>query len=186
VIPGGRIDRALELLWWTGLALCVSVFAAVAVSMLLYPHELVVSEGAVGLGVRSVLDGTPMYDAVRFERPPFVVLHYTPLYYLLAAPVMAATGEMFAAGRLVSILFVLGTAAAAWGIARSVGGSARAGVMAACVWLSFYQVVFWGTTQRAMRRGSSSRRLGSSPRFARGRPDGRPGAPSPGSSRPGA
>ena len=124
------------------------LFAVVSWRMLAYPHEVVVSEGAVGMGVRSILDKTPLYDAARFEREPFVILHYTPVYYLIAAPVMAMTKAPFAAGRGVSIVFTLGVAFAAFSIATRLTGSRWAGLTAALLWLSFYQVVFWGTAQR--------------------------------------
>jgi hypothetical protein len=143
-----RAERFLAASWWVFLAACGALFAAIAVGTVLYPHELVVSEGAVGLGVRSLLDGTAPYSMKRFAAPPFVVLHYTPLYYLIAAPVMAATGAMFGAGRAVSIAFTLATAIAAAALARRLTGSRAAGITAALLWLSFYQVAFWGTVQR--------------------------------------
>jgi hypothetical protein len=142
------IDRAATGLWWLFLAASGALFVAIAAATLLYPHELVVSEAAVGLGVRSLLDGVPPYAMSRFAEPPFVVLHYTPLYYLFVAPLMAATGALFAAGRMVSIVFTLATAAAACAITRRATGSRQAGLAAALVWLSFYQVAFWGTVQR--------------------------------------
>ena len=133
---------------WALLAVGALLFAAVAWKMLVYPHEVVVSEGAVGLGVRSIVDGAPLYAQARFDHEPFVVLHYTPLYYLLTAPLMSMTGEPFAAGRFVSIVFTLGTALVVATIARRRTGSRAAAIAAALVWLSFYQVVFWGTAQR--------------------------------------
>lgn len=142
------MTRAIEAAWWVLLAAGLAVFLAVAVSMLLYPHELVVSEAAVGIAARSLADGTAPYTQARFAAPPYSILHYTPLYYLLVAPVMAATGAAFAAGRAVSIVFTLATAGAACAIARRLTGSSRAGLAAALVWLSFYQVAFWGTAQR--------------------------------------
>jgi 4-amino-4-deoxy-L-arabinose transferase-like glycosyltransferase len=124
------------------------LFAAVSWKMLAYPHEVVVSEGAVGLGVRSIIEGAPLYDNVRFEREPYVVLHYTPVYYLITSPIMATTKAPFAAGRAVSIVFTLGVAIAAFAITTRLTRSRLAGLTAALLWLSFYQVVFWGTAQR--------------------------------------
>jgi hypothetical protein len=141
-------DRTLAALWWGFLTAGGALFAGIAACTMLYPHELVVSEAAVGLGVQSLLSGTPPYAMARFTTAPFVVLHYTPLYYLIAAPLMAATGSMFAAGRGVSIAFTLATAAVACSIARRATGSRETGIAAALLWLSFYQVAFWGTVQR--------------------------------------
>jgi hypothetical protein len=142
------VGRALETVWWIALATSVGLFAAVAVRMLLYPHEVAVSEGAVGLGVQSVLDGVPMYGETRWIEPPYVILHYTPIYYLLAAAVAWLTGPGFLAGRLVSILATAGTGVAAGLLARRRGAGIGGAVMAGALWLSFYQVVFWGTIQR--------------------------------------
>ena len=91
------LDRALSALWWVFLAGSGALFLAIAIGTLLYPHELVVSEAAVGMGIGSLLDGRAPYAASRFVTPPFVILHYTPLYYLIVAPVMAATKSLFAA-----------------------------------------------------------------------------------------
>lgn len=142
------VDRALEFAWGAFLACGGALFLAVSWTMLRYPHEVVVSEAAVGLGVKSVLDGMPLYASERLARIPFVVLHYTPIYYLAVAPLMAATGAAFAAGRAVSIASTIATGIVAGLLARRVTGNSRAGVVAALVWVSFYQVVFWGTTQR--------------------------------------
>ena len=46
------LDRALDVAWWACLACGGALFLAVAWAMLRYPHEVVVSEAAVGLGVR--------------------------------------------------------------------------------------------------------------------------------------
>ena len=62
--------RALELAWWIGLASAVALFAAVAFKTMAYAHEVAVSEGAVGLAVRSILEGVPIYDASRWLEPP--------------------------------------------------------------------------------------------------------------------
>jgi len=148
LVKARATGRALETIWWIALASGVGLFVAVAVKMLLYPHEVAVSEGAVGLGVQSVLEGVPLYGETRWLEPPFVILHYTPLYYLLTAAVAWFTGPGFLAGRLVSVLATSGTAVVAGLIARRRGSGVAGGVMAGALWLSFYQVVFWGTIQR--------------------------------------
>jgi 4-amino-4-deoxy-L-arabinose transferase-like glycosyltransferase len=142
------LSRALSWALWALLAAGAILFAAVAWKMLAYRHEVVVSEGAVGLGVQSILDGVPLYAQERFTHEPFVILHYTPLYYLITAPLLSMTEEPFAAGRLVSIAFTLGAAFVIGTIAAHRTGRRGAGLAAALFWLSFYQVVFWGTAQR--------------------------------------
>jgi len=133
-----------------GLVLAVSaaLFFAVAWRMLAYPHEVIVTEGAIGLAVRSLTDGLGLYDPARWQEAPFVIIHYTPLYYLLTAAWTMVTGGGLFAGRWISILATTGTAMVAGHLVRKETGRVGLGLMASALWLSFYQVVFWGTTQR--------------------------------------
>jgi hypothetical protein len=130
------------------LASAAGLFVAVAFRTMLYPHEVVVSEGAVGLGARSLLDGVPAYDESRWLAPPFVIVHYTPLYYWVTALVTRGLGTEFMAGRLVSTLATLGTAVVVGSIAHLKTRRASMAIAAGGLWLSFYQVAFWGTIQR--------------------------------------
>lgn len=134
--------------WGAVLAGATVVFLAVAWGTLRYPHEVAVSEGAVGLAAESLLRGTAPYDPVRWTQPPYVIVHYTPVYYVLTAAAQEILGGRFLAGRLVSVAFTLATALAAALIAGSMTKRAGSGGMAAALWLSFYQVAFWGTIQR--------------------------------------
>ncbi len=131
------------------LLVAVGLYLAVSYKMLTYPHEVIVTEGAIGLAVRSWLDGTPAYDPSRWTEAPFVIVHYTPLYYLVTAAWTWLSGAgLFAGGRLVSILSTGGTAILARWLVRRETGRALPALAAGALWLSFYQVVFWGTTQR--------------------------------------
>ena len=132
----------------TLLAVSLAVFAAIATRTLLYPHEVVVSEGAVRLATESWAQGRPLWAPDRLTEPPFTVAHYTPLYYLFTRAAQTIAGDGFAGGRAVSILFTLLTGAAAAWIARRETGRAWAGYVAGAVWLSFHVVAFWGTSHR--------------------------------------
>lgn len=143
--PAGRLLGAA---WWGLLAAGALVFVAVAWRMLSYPHEVVVSEGAVRLAVESWRGGRALWDPARLTTPPFVIAHYTPLYYALTAGVQAIVGEGFLAGRIVSVVFTAATAVVAGSVARRETGRLSAGVAAAALWVSFYPVVFWGTAHR--------------------------------------
>jgi hypothetical protein len=132
------------------LAAAAGIFLAVAWKMLAYPHEVVISEGAVGLAVRSILEGVGTYDPVRWGRPPFVIVHYTPLYYWVTGLLQRTFDfdSLFLAGRLVSTLSTLGAAILAGGIAHHLTRRVWAAAAAASFWLSFLFVAFWGTSQR--------------------------------------
>jgi len=141
-------SRLLTLAFGLALAVGIGLFIAVSAGMLSYPHEVIVTEGAIGLAVRSLLDGVPLYDAARWEESPFVIVHYTPLYYLVTAAWTWLSGAGLFGGRLVSILSTAVTALLAGWIVRRQTGRLGPALMAGALWLSFYQVVFWGTTQR--------------------------------------
>jgi len=130
------------------LAAGVGLFLAVAARMMAWPHEVIVTEGAIGLAVRSILDGVPLYAPVRWTEPPYVIVHYTPLYYLAAAAWTAISGGGLFAGRAVSCAATALTALLAGLFIRRRTGRVGPALVAAALWLSFYQVVFWGTTQR--------------------------------------
>lgn len=145
---GAFRERTAAVAWGTVLAGAVAVFVAIAWGTLRYPHEVAVSEGAVGLAAESLLRGVGLYDPIRWTQPPYVIVHYTPLYYLLTAAAQEILGGGFLAGRLVSVAFTLATAAAAAFTAAFLTRRASTAVVAAALWLSFYQVAFWGTIQR--------------------------------------
>jgi hypothetical protein len=140
--------RLLSFAFGLALAVGVGLFVAVSAGMLSYPHEVIVTEGAIGLAVQSLLDGVPLYEAARWEEPPFVIIHYTPLYYLVTAAWTWLSGAGLYGGRLISILSTACTALLAGWIVRRQTGRLGPALMAGALWLSFYQVVFWGTTQR--------------------------------------
>lgn len=144
------LSRLLRVALAGVLAAAGGIFAAVAWKMLAYPHEVVISEGAVGLAIRSILTGTGTYDPVRFTAPPFVIVHYTPLYYWVAAGLQAIldSPSFFLAGRLVSTMATLGTGLLAATIVYDRTRKLAAAAAAPLLWLSFLFVAFWGTSQR--------------------------------------
>jgi len=156
------------------LAVAAALFFAVAWRMLAYPHEVIVTEGAIGLAVRSLTDGLGLYDPARWQEAPFVIIHYTPLYYLITAAWVMVTGGGLFAGRWISILATTGAAMVAGHLVRKETGRVGLGLMASALWLSFYQVVFWGTTQRVDALGTFFEALGLLV-FAAGRRRGRTG-----------
>ncbi len=142
------------------LAVAAALFFAVAWRMLAYPHEVIVTEGAIGLAVRSLTEGLGLYDPARWQEAPFVIIHYTPLYYLITAAWTVVTDGGLFAGRWISILATTGTAMVAGHLVRKETGRVGLGLMASALWLSFYQVVFWGTTQRVDALGTFFEALG--------------------------
>ena len=156
------------------LAAGVAVFLAVAAQMIRWPHEVIVTEGAIGLAVRSILDGVPLYAPVRWTEAPYVIVHYTPLYYLVAAAWTAIGGGGLFAGRAVSCAATAVTALLAGLYMRRRTGRTAPALIAAALWLSFYQVVFWGTTQRVDALGTALEAAGLLV-FARARERGRNG-----------
>jgi 4-amino-4-deoxy-L-arabinose transferase-like glycosyltransferase len=158
--PSGGLTRLAAAALGAVLAAGVALFAVVAVKMLTYPHEVIVTEAAVGLAVQSLLDGLGLYDAARWLEEPFDIIHYTPLYYLITAAWVKLFGGGLFAGRWISILATTGSAMVAGHMVRKDTGSVAGGLAASALWLSFYQVVFWGTTQRVDALGTFFEALG--------------------------
>lgn len=154
------VSRLTALVLGLVLTTAAGLFFAVAWRMLAYPHEVIVTEGAIGLAVRSLVDGLGLYDPARWQEAPFVIIHYTPLYYLFTAAWVMLTGGGLFAGRWISILATTGTAMVAGHLVRKETGRVGLGLMASALWLSFYQVVFWGTTQRVDALGTFFEALG--------------------------
>jgi len=138
------LEPALVLL----LAVGALLFLAVAIRMIGWRQEVVVTEGAIREGVRRLALGDSIYDRSNLERAPFLVAQYPPLFYAATALLVRLFGGGFWAGRLVSCLASLATAAVAGHAVRKKTGSAGFGLAAAAAWLSFYPVVMWGTTHR--------------------------------------
>jgi hypothetical protein len=121
---------------------------------------VIVTEAAIGLAVQSLVNGLGLYDAARWLEEPFVIIHYTPLYYLITAGWVKLFGGGLYAGRWISILATTGTAMVAGHLVRKETGSLPVGLAASAIWLSFYQVVFWGTTQRVDALGTFFEAIG--------------------------
>ena len=111
----------------------VALYVVVAWKMLTYPHEVIVTETAIGLAVRSLLEGTGLYAPARWLEEPFVIIHYTPLYYLVTAAWSMLLGGGLFAGRWVSILATAGAGLVAGHLVRRETGDLQGPIRAADV-----------------------------------------------------
>lgn len=103
---GGRVVRGLAVVLALGFT---TLFLFIGSSHVLYPYELEWYEGLLLEHVARILAGATPYPEPSIA---FVAALYQPGYYYLTAAVTWMTGEsLYFAGRLVSLLSVLGVAA---------------------------------------------------------------------------
>jgi hypothetical protein len=95
-----------------------------------------------GISARLVT-GEPLYQPI--DRPPYTAAAYPPLYYTLGGLAQAVCGPGFAAGRLLSTVAGLVTAALAARLTKQVGGTSVAACFAALafVGLGFVGAMPW-------------------------------------------
>jgi hypothetical protein len=107
----------------------------VSVSRLGYPWSLEWIEGACVAMARRFADGLPVYVEPSAEH---VALPYYPLYFVVTGVLLKATGAVYWAGRLVSLLAALATGGLVfWTVNRAVKRPA-AGLVAAGMWFAAY------------------------------------------------
>src|SRR5688572_23881229 len=85
----------------------LAAFVLQAWACLKTQEELDYGEGIVLWQAANVTDWKKAYHPV--ENYPHIVFHYPPLYHLTARVIAAATGNLLTAGRLTSILSLVGT-----------------------------------------------------------------------------
>ncbi|HLK89334.1 MAG TPA: glycosyltransferase family 39 protein [Polyangia bacterium] len=121
---GRRVARsalAAGALWYLG------AYLAVALARLSYPYDLEWMEGGMLEHVARVLGGQTLYGPPSLEFTPYI---YTPLYYLLAAPVAKLFGLRLLSLRVVSFAASLGVFALIAALVRG-GTRSRLGVLVA-------------------------------------------------------
>ncbi|MDQ2929377.1 MAG: hypothetical protein M3Y05_00965, partial [Gemmatimonadota bacterium] len=133
-----RIVRALP----SVLAACAAVSTAVLVALvanhIVFPFHLDLMEGVVMQHVRRAMQGESIYP---LPTPRFVPLAYNALFYILAAPFLRVFGDTMPVLRMVSVLGMIGSAAAAFVIVRTYSRSAWWGVIATGLFCASYSAM---------------------------------------------
>jgi hypothetical protein len=111
-----RVARALPVLLSVLAGLSAVVLLALVMNHVPYPFHLDLMEGVVMQHARLALHGSSIYP---LATPEFVPLAYNALFYVIAAPFLRAFGDSLATLRMVSVLGMLGSAAAIFVIVRS-------------------------------------------------------------------
>ncbi|MEO8880727.1 MAG: hypothetical protein ABI446_10050, partial [Gemmatimonadaceae bacterium] len=130
-----RLARALPSL----LALCaaasaVVVFALVA-NHIVFPFHLDLMEGVVMQHARRAMLGESIYP---LPTPRFVPLAYNALFYILAVPFLHIFGDTLPVLRMVSVLGMIGSAAATFIIVRAYTRSTWWGMIATGLFCASY------------------------------------------------
>jgi 4-amino-4-deoxy-L-arabinose transferase-like glycosyltransferase len=143
-----RGDVSTRRLVYVALAAAIVVFAACAVYVLWFPFAVDYGEGPLVDQARRLLAGESLYRAA-WNRPPFVINNYPPLFPIaVAAASRALHVGLLAAGRLISILSTVASAVLIGRIARRAWDDRLAGWLAAALYLSNLFVVEWALVAR--------------------------------------
>ncbi len=115
----------------------LAVFALAQVTWALgligQPDEVMYHEAVVYDQAARLVRGEPLYQS--FDRPPYAVTAYTPVYYVLAGALQAAVGPGFAAGRTLSFAASLIATGLLAYLAARCAGDWRPGALAALLFL---------------------------------------------------
>ncbi|HWQ15855.1 MAG TPA: DUF2029 domain-containing protein [Roseiflexaceae bacterium] len=95
----------------------LAFFAVRAAHLLAYPYPLDYGEGPLLAQVQLLRAGTPLWALYADPgAPPYAVVNYPPAYHLASLLTSWPAGDPLLAGRLVSLLAALGSAAALWAL----------------------------------------------------------------------
>ena len=111
-----HVPRALPALLSLLVAASAVVLVALVGNHVPYPFHLDLMEGVVMQHARQAMHGNSIYP---LATPEFVPLAYNALFYVISAPFLRIFGDTLTTLRMVSVLGMLGTAAATFVIVRT-------------------------------------------------------------------
>jgi 4-amino-4-deoxy-L-arabinose transferase-like glycosyltransferase len=111
-----RVAVALPVLLSILAAASVVVLVALVVNHVTFPFHLDLMEGVVMQHARRAMHGDGLYP---LPTPEFVPLAYNALFYIVAAPFLRVFGDSLPTLRMVSVLGMVGSAAATFFLVRS-------------------------------------------------------------------
>lgn len=144
--PGGKLATVADALLLAALAAQAAWFLFYSWRALAFPYPLDYGEGPILQLARELAEGRSLYPPI--DRPPYLVASYEPAYQLLCALGVRLFGVQFWFGRLVSVLSVVATAAAAGLVVWELTRQRRAALVAAGAILAMPHVVVWGSFMR--------------------------------------
>jgi len=130
--------RALPALLALIAAASAVVLVALVVNHVSFPFHLDLMEGVVLQHARRAMHGQGIYP---LPTPEFVPLAYNALFYLLAAPFLLLFGDTLPTLRMVSVLGMVGCAAATFVIVRAYTRSAWWGLVAGGLFCASYSAM---------------------------------------------
>lgn len=138
--------RWSDLLAWillTILAARAGFFLFYSVRTILFPFPIDYDEGVALHSALLLARGEALYRPL--QAGEFVASQYTPLYYLLMAPVLRLIGPSLVPGRVIALLAALGSAVLLAGLARRLGASRRGALSTALMPLAIGTTLIWST-----------------------------------------
>lgn len=129
------------------LAVMLAVYVIHTLTALFYPYPLDYGEAPLVDQALRLAHGRNIYRA-NLDAPPYTIANYPPLYVLALAPWVRLFGPNFWAGRLISTLGGLATAAFLGGVIYAHTRDRFAARLTALLFLTFPYVVSWSKFAR--------------------------------------
>lgn len=119
------------------------LFLAYSLRTLLFPFPVDYDEGVILHTSLLLAHGQAIYPPLAADR--FVSSAYTPLFYVLTAPVLRLTGASLLPGRLLAWLSAVGCFLLLAGLARLLGSGRLGALLVALLPLGFGTTIVWST-----------------------------------------
>ncbi len=156
--PKGRMERLVH-----GALLVVLVGYSVlflyhAVRLAMYPYQIDYGEGFILNHANELAHGRNPYQSI--EQPPWIVVHYPPVYPTLVAVGIKLFGLQFHFGRFLSIAGILVVGICLFRMIHYQTSDRLAAWIGALMWITAYPVYNWGTHHRVDSVGVGLEALG--------------------------
>lgn len=157
--PAGlRGERLLQVLLLAVLAGYSLLFLYHAARLILYPYTIDYGEGFILNHANELANFRNPYRPI--SEPPWLVVHYPPVYPMLVGVGVKAFGPQFHFGRLLSLFGILLAGYCLLRLIREQTGDRFAAWVGALAWITAYPVYNWGTHHRVDSVGIGLEALG--------------------------
>ncbi len=129
-----------------------------AVSLAMYPYQIDYGEGFILSHANELANLRNPYQSI--EHPPWIVVHYPPVYPALTAVGIKLFGLQFHFGRFLSLVGTLLTGFCLFRMIRFQTSDKLAAWIGALMWVTAYPVYNWGTHHRVDSFGIGLEALG--------------------------
>lgn len=127
------------------LLLGIVLFLVAGGAVVIYRYPVDYGEGPLLDQVRRLTVGENIYSKTPEH---WTVTNYPPLYHLLIAPMVRASGPSYAYGRALSVVATLASGLLVYRLAKALSGDVSAALVSSCLFLNLPFVFGWGLLHR--------------------------------------